>query len=82
MKRKAICVFYCCDKECHGTANYYLLPKKFEICNNYDKDHATIYLLKSLIKMEKLWKISKEKIFMKPKCLKEMMDKRVVQWYD
>jgi len=30
---KDICVFYCCDKECNGTANYYFDTKKFIFTN-------------------------------------------------
>ena len=79
---KEICVFYCCDKDCNSTANYYLKTSRFELINGHTKKYEDHYYI---IKPDKDYKIMedfKKKNFREAQMFKKPEGPKIVQWYD
>jgi len=78
---KDICVFYCCDKECHATANYFIETKKFECNNSHNKEYEDHIYIKNVDKDRKIMLDFARKEEKEAQVFKKPDGARVVHWY-
>jgi len=82
MIAKDICVFYCCDRECHATANYYIKSKKFQINNEHDRRYEDHLYIRKVDRDYKIMEEFKKKAYNEAQVFKKQDGPKVIQWYD
>ena len=79
---KEICVFYCCDKECRATANYYMNTLRFVLVNKHNKDYNDHIYVKKPDRDRKVMDDLKKRPEHEGQMFKRSDGSKLVKWYD
>jgi len=77
-----ICIFNCCDKECHSNANYIMSDGKFIINSEHDKKYEDHSYIKKPDKDHKYIEEFKKKNFIEGQVFQKDSGPKIIQWYD
>lgn len=77
-----ICIFNCCDKECHSNANYIMSDGKFIINSEHDKKYEEHSYIKKPDKDHKIMEEFKNKNFIEGQVFQKDTGPKIIQWYD
>ena len=79
---KEICVFYCCDKECRATANYYMNTLRFVLVNKHNKEYNDHIYVKKPDRDRKVMDDLKKRPEHEGQMFKRSDGSKLVKWYD
>ena len=79
---KDICVFYCCDKECRATANYYMNTLRFVLVNKHNKEYNDHIYVKKPDRDRKVMDDLKKRPEHEGQMFKRSDGSKLVKWYD
>jgi hypothetical protein len=79
---KDIFVFYCCDRDCHATANYFIKSKKFQPITEHDKRYEDHLYIRRVERDQKIMEEFKKKTYHEAQVFKKQDGPKVIQWYD
>ena len=79
---KDICVFYCCDKECRATANYYMNTLRFVLVNKHSKEYSEHIFVKKPDRDRKVMDDLKKRAEHEGQMFKRSDGAKIVKWYD
>jgi len=77
-----ICIFNCCDKDCHSNANYIMSDGKFIINSEHDKKYEEHSYIMKPDKDHKIMEEFKKKNFIEGQVFQKDAGPKIVQWYD
>ena len=79
---KDICVFYCCDKECRATANYYMSNLRFVLVNKHNKEYNDHIYVKKPDRDRKVMDDMKKRPEHEGQMFKRGDGSKLVKWYN
>ena len=77
-----ICIFKCCDNECHSTANYIMSDGKFIINSEHNKKQEEHSYIQKPDKDTKIIEEFKNKNFGEAQVFRKDNGPKIIQWYD
>jgi len=79
---KDICVFYCCDKECRATANYFMNTLRFVLVNKHNKEYNDHIYIQKPDRDRKVMDDLKKRPEHEGQMFKRPDGSKLVKWYD